>query len=116
MTIEAIARVCHEVNKSYCEALGDHSQPSWDDAPEWQRSSAMNGVRFHLDNPNALPSASHEAWLAEKAATGWRYGDVKDAELKTHPCFVPYDSLPVEQKAKDSIFLSIVHALQKEVP
>lgn len=49
-----IARVCHEVNRAYCAALGDLSQPPWADAPEWQRKSALNGVAFALCNPVAV--------------------------------------------------------------
>lgn len=32
MTIEQIARVCHEVNRAYCESMGDTSQVPWEDA------------------------------------------------------------------------------------
>jgi hypothetical protein len=110
-SITFIAKVAHEINRAYCEALGDTSQPAWEQAPNWQRDSAINGVRFHLDNPNASPSHSHESWLAEKAATGWKYGPVKDPEAKEHPCFVPYDELPVEQRAKDYLFRAVVHVL-----
>lgn len=110
MNIEAIARICHEANRAYCAALGDHSQPAWESAPDWQRQSAMTGVRFTMDNPDAPPSASHDSWLAEKERDGWKFGEVKDPEAKTHPCFVPYDALPVEQKAKDYIFQAIVRA------
>ena len=35
MKVEQIAQVAHELNKAYCESLGDNSQPSWEDAPEW---------------------------------------------------------------------------------
>lgn len=111
MKVIEIARVAHEVNKAYCEALGDTSQPSWEDAPQWQRDSAANGVKFHLLNPDAGPSHSHDEWLKEKEAAGWKYGPVKDADKKEHPCFVPYDQLPTEQKAKDFIFRAVVHAL-----
>jgi len=111
VTIQAIAAVCHEANRAYCETLGDHSQIPWPDAPGWQRESAINGVRFSLDNPDAPPSASHESWLAEKAAAGWKYGDVKDAEAKTHTCFVPYEQLPIEQRLKDALFQHVVKAL-----
>lgn len=107
-----IARVCHEVNRAYCASIGDHSQPSWEDAPEWQRKSATLGVLFTIDNPAAPPSASHESWLAEKAADGWKYGPVKNPDTKEHPCFVPYDELPVEQKTKDYLFQAVVRALQ----
>lgn len=111
MTPEAIARVCHEVNRGYCAALGDTSQVPWEDAPEWQRQSAIKGVEFNLANPDAPPSHSHDSWLTEKRATGWKYGAVKDAEKKEHPCFVPYEDLPPEQKAKDYLFKATVRAL-----
>ena len=112
MTVEQIAKVCHEVNKAYCEALGDNSQPFWEDAPEWQKQSAINGVNFHLENPNAGPNHSHDSWLKQKQEEGWTYGPVKDPEKKEHPCFVPYEDLPVEQKAKDYLFRQIVHSLK----
>jgi len=36
---------------------------------------------------------------------------VKDPEKKQHPCFVPYDELPIQQRRKDALFVSIVRAL-----
>lgn len=109
--IEACARAAHEANRAYCLALGDTSQPAWESAPDWQRSSAMNGVAGVL-NGNT-PRQSHEGWLAEKKAMGWKYGPVKDPEKKEHPCFVPYDELPPEQQAKDHVFVATVSAMAK---
>jgi hypothetical protein len=111
MKIEDIARVTHEANRAYCVAIGDMSQLPWNDSPDWQKSSAINGVKTRIANPAAPASASHESWLAEKAAAGWQYGPVKDADAKTHPCFVPYDELPVEQKTKDVLFCAVCSAL-----
>lgn len=111
MNVYFIARVCHEVNRAYCESLGDHSQPAWEDAPEWQRTSAVNGVRLHINNPDAGPQASHESWMAEKLADGWVYGPEKRPDLKQHHCLVPFSELPREQQAKDYIFRAVVHAL-----
>lgn len=108
MKIEQIAKVCHQVNKAYCESICDTSQPSWEDAPEWQRKSAIDGVEFVINNPGSNPSSQHESWLKMKLADGWKYGDTKDPDKKTHPCCVPYDELPVSQKAKDYIFREIV--------
>ena len=112
MEREQIARVCHEVNRAYCEALGDMSQPKWEDAPQWQRDSAALGVKLHIENPEAGAQASHESWLAQKVSEGWVYGAVKNAELKQHPCMVPFAELPVAQQAKDYIFRGVVHALK----
>jgi hypothetical protein len=106
--------VCHEANRAYCQTIGDDSQPSFGDAPDWQIRSAVNGVVFHLnalsDGNEPDPSASHNSWLAEKQANGWRYGPIKDPEKKEHPCFLPYEKLPLEQKLKDYIFSAIVKA------
>jgi hypothetical protein len=68
MNQEQIAKVCHEVNRAYCQALGDDSQLPWDSSPEWQRESAMLGVKLHIDNPDAGPQAGHESWMAQKIA------------------------------------------------
>lgn len=112
--IERIALVCHEANRAYCLTLGDMSQRPWGEAEEWQRASARKGVAFNIANPTAPPSASHESWLEEKRATGWKYGPVKAAERKEHPCFVPYDDLPVELRRKDILFKAVVAALTTE--
>lgn len=109
--VEAIARVAHEVNRAYCQALGDDSQSPWDEAPRWQRQSAIDGVKFHLANPDAGPEASHENWLRDKVADGWKYGLTKNPETKEHPCMVPFDQLPREQQAKDYLFRAVVRAL-----
>jgi hypothetical protein len=113
MNITNIAEICHEANRAYCNTLGDNSQVGWALAPEWQRESAIKGVEFCLANPSAPPSANHDSWLAVKEAEGWKYGPVKNAEAKEHPCFVPYDELPSEQKAKDHLFKGIVAALER---
>ncbi len=111
MTPEQIARVAHEVNRAYCLSLGDASQPVWEEAPQWQRDSALLGVQLHTENPNAGPEASHQSWMAQKVADGWQYGPEKRPEVKQHPCMVPFGELPREQQAKDFIFRAVVHAL-----
>jgi hypothetical protein len=108
-----IASICHEVNKAYCEYLGDVSQVPWEDAPLFQKESILNGVLFHIDNPLAGPEGSHENWMAEKLAAGWKWGPVKDVVKKEHPNLVPYKTLPPEQRLKDSLFVAIVRATMK---
>lgn len=108
----AIAQVCHEANKAYCESINDYSQKPWNDAPDWQRDSAVKGVRFNIGNPFAPDSAVHDSWLQAKKEDGWKYGEVKNPKLKEHPCYVPYDDLPEEQKKKDALFKAIVEAIK----
>jgi hypothetical protein len=107
--VEACARAAHEANRAYCIAIGDTSQPRWEDAPGWQRTSALNGVEGVLAGNG--PEESHKSWLAEKESTGWKYGPVKDPEKKEHPCFVPYDQLPPEQRQKDAVFVGVVRTM-----
>lgn len=106
-----LARVCHEANRAICEAFGDHSQKPWEQAEQWQKDSAIKGAIFAMQNSAAPPAAQHEAWMRDKAADGWVYGPVKDADAKTHPCMVPYDQLPPEQRAKDHVFKALVNTL-----
>lgn len=108
---ETIAKVYHEANKAYCESLGDMSQKSWAEADEWQRTSAIKGVAFHRANRFASPADSHNSWMKEKEAEGWKYGPVKDVEKKEHPCYVPYNELPFAQRVKDYIFKAVVNSM-----
>ena len=107
MKIEDIAAICHEANRMYCLTIGDTSQPDWMQAPEWQKKSAIDGVEAHLEHPELTPEMSHEYWLKAKEKDGWKYGPVKDAEKKEHPCFVSYGQLAVEQRIKDYLFKAI---------
>ncbi len=110
-----IAKVCHEANRAYCEALGDKSQVAWELAPLWQLESAVKGVEFCLycsqHNMPLEPDTLHKAWMREKIATGWTYGEVKDPVALTHPCLVSFDLLPETQRLKDVLFLNFVKAL-----
>lgn len=106
-----IARVCHEANRAYCEAIGDYSQKPWELAEQWQRDSALDGVRAMLEGRAKTPEEQHVAWCEAKVAEGWRFGHVKNPEAKTHPCLVPYHDLSVEQQRKDHLFRAVVEAL-----
>lgn len=106
--ILVIAALAHEANRAYCLSIGDASQPSWADAPLWQRDSAIAGVRFTLDHPQSTPADVHASWLAAKVADGWRWGPTKDPSHKLHPCILPYDKLALEQRTKDVIFQAVV--------
>lgn len=110
-TILACAKIAHEANRIFCLEQGDTSQTPWEDAPDWQKESAQDQV--HKVFEGISPQQQHETWCAHKRATGWVYGDKKDgaASPPTHPCLVPYDELPPEQKRKDELFQNVVRAM-----
>jgi hypothetical protein len=109
--IERIARFAHEINRAYCSAIGDDSQTSWQEAPDWQKESAIKGVKMHINNSAATAKDSHDSWMAEKVAAGWVLGKVKDAEAKTHPAMLPYEELPIEMQVKDHLFRKVVRLI-----
>lgn len=43
----------------------------------------------------------HEVWAETRISQGWKYGEQRDDGQKTHPCLVPYEDLPEEEKEYD---------------
>lgn len=43
----------------------------------------------------------HEIWAQTRIAQGWTYGPERDDAKKKHPCLVPYEQLPEEEKVYD---------------
>lgn len=115
MTIEQLARIVHEANRICSDVGGSMDQREWSEAEDWQKQSAIDQVRAHLDNLNCSPNWSHEHWMKQKIADGWIYGPVKDGVLKTHPDLIPYEKLNTVSQGKDYLFSGIVNALSKFV-
>lgn len=110
MALADIARVCHAANRALQQIDGDPSpSPPWEDAPDWQQLSTLDGVAQAL--AGATPEQLHERWCEVKRGAGWTYGPIKDADTRTHPCLLPYAELPADQRAKDTVFHAIVAAL-----
>ena len=106
LSLTHIAQICHEANRAYSEALGSTDHLPWGSAPDWQRDSAIAGV-CHALSALSTPESLHSVWMSKKLSDGWKYGPKKDAELKEHPCLLPYLDLPIEERLKDSLFYSI---------
>lgn len=43
----------------------------------------------------------HEVWAETRIVQGWSYGEERDDANKTHPCLIPYEELPEEEKEYD---------------
>lgn len=106
--IAMVARAAHEANRAYCLWMGDETVKPWETAGDQQHESAMRGVEGVLSG--TTPEKNHESWLDFKRRQGWTWGPEKDEAAKKHPCMVPYDELPPEQKLKDAMFIGVVSA------
>lgn len=111
-TIGNIAHVIHEANRVLQTLTGEEVNPPWDDAPEWMQESTIAGVVAALKG--FTPEQLHNNWAEERVRAGWVWGPVKNAETKTHPCLVPYEDLPENQRVKDRVFHAIVAAMRGE--
>lgn len=110
LAILIAARTAHEVNRVYCQSLGDDSQLPWDEASEDQRASCIAGVTLIAKHPQTTSAQSHSCWMAHKLSQGWVPGPKNEA-AKTHPCLLPYDQLPEDQKLKDAFFTAVVRGV-----
>ena len=43
----------------------------------------------------------HEVWAKTRIAQGWTFGSERNDAEKKHPCLVPYEELPEEEKVYD---------------
>lgn len=48
-----------------------------------------------------LAENTHDVWAAERLAQGWKYGPCRRDDTKEHPCLIPYEMLPEEEKVYD---------------
>lgn len=110
--IDLIACAAHMANWAYCQSIGE-KQVVWEELPEWHRDSIRSGVTTFLKNPQSTPHMMHIAWLDQKRREGWIWGPIKDPSKKCHPCLLPYEELPAEQRQKDANFLTTVQSVAR---
>lgn len=108
---ETIAEFVHEALSDWARLRGLPEYPSWSEAEEWMRASTIESVEHALAHPDAPPGAQHVQWMEQKIRDGFRWGENKDAEAKTHPMLVPFADLPEDERAKDAIVIALVKAL-----
>lgn len=48
-----------------------------------------------------MAEAEHDGWMAQRAQTGWTWGETRDDVAKRHPSMLPYARLSDREKEKD---------------
>jgi hypothetical protein len=113
-TDEEIARIVHGAIQGLQYVLGEpNPAPPWDTVTPEMHESVILGVRRIKDG--ASPRDNHEGWLRFKQDHGWAYGPVKDEVIKTHPCMLAWEELPLRQQHKDELFALIVRFLGSQL-
>lgn len=56
---------------------------------------------FSNQEVELLAKMEHERWMAEKINAGYKYGEEKNENLKTHPCIMDWILLPWSEQEKD---------------
>lgn len=111
ITLDMVAEVCHEAERTFQRRVGIELTPPWDEAPEEMKEDLIGQVRLTL--AGSSPRSLHESWMREKKRDGWTYGEELDEENKKHPHFIPYHHLPHEQLFSNKIFVSIVRSFRE---
>ena len=63
-----------------------------------------SGVKLPTELEELIEEMSknvHEVWAETRIRQGWTYGPERNDELKMHPCLIPYEELPEEEKEYD---------------
>lgn len=64
-------------------------------------TSAIQLPQELLPLAESMAKNVHDVWAQTRIDQGWTYGPLRNDEHKTHPCLVPYEELPEEEKLYD---------------
>lgn len=78
-------------------ASGYHISPLQD----WSASE----MTFQEEEVEQMACREHDMWCETKQAAGWRFGDEKDAEKRTHPDLLPWEKLPACEQEKNCNYI-----------
>ncbi|MGR3982471.1 RyR domain-containing protein [Pseudoalteromonas sp. 1181_04] len=105
--IKAVAKMCHETNRSYLSVMRDTVKP-WGELEQQDKDNTIEQVAFLILNPESKVSAWHDAWLAKMIVAGWKFGQKRSIKSKTHEQLKPFHHLPEKQQVKDALFHTVV--------
>lgn len=105
-----IAQECHRLNNELMLTNGEiQNAADWSELDSHTKFMNLKSVKKILDNPDITAKDIHDEWMKNKMLDGWTYGEVKDANLKTHPLIIDFELLNDVDKMKDQIFIDVVN-------
>lgn len=112
-----IASIAASLASSALSAAGFGSAglSNWDEAPEDFKKGVEAQVAAYAADPDATPETVHAAWLAQKQADGWTYGQDLDAEKKVSPTVVPWADASPQRRMLETM-LHACAKLLKDAP
>lgn len=69
--------------------------------PKPEETSEVNLPEELLPLIEKMAKNVHEVWARNRVDEGWTYGPERDDAHKKHPCLVPYEDLPENEKDYD---------------
>ena len=106
-TLLDIAQECHAKNNELMMMNGEEQRGSWETLDRHTKFITLKSVIKALENPNLTAKEMHDEWMNNKIEDGWKFGDVKDAELKTHPLIIDFELMNDIDKMKDQNFIDV---------
>ena len=96
--VEAIAKVAHEVVRTYGSFFDEIPGRPWAKTPEALKESVREAVRFAIDYPRCTASQLHKAWMRQIKAAGWVDGPYLRVREKLHPNVRRWHELAIESQ------------------
>ena len=107
--ISEVAKIAYQANKAYSEIFDTRIRRDWTKLDQSERDFYIKGALFHLNNPDANESDSHNAWVKDMILKGWSYDKYYNPAKKTHPCIINFNKLTLEQQFKDYMFKGLIN-------
>jgi len=104
--LERRAWFVYEAARIENEAAGRPINPEvWEKRDKAFRQNMIEAVDKQCgENASNSVVELHDRWVSAYRKMGWKYGEVRDTKLKTHPDMVPYLALGKKEQEKDWVF------------
>lgn len=107
--LERRAIFVYECARMQAVAVGAPIVPEpWPSRDEAFRAQFLNVIAMMCGpDRKASPEELHDDWVRAYEAMGWRYGETRDPQAKTHPDMVPFGDLTPKERDKDAVFVAL---------